>query len=244
MRSDLKVVVVTGSAGGIGQAITARLEERGHLVVGLDRSGCRPDSHDRQVDMADTEALLSVAHDLADGYEVGALVHNAAVQPIGAVGETPVSEWIEALRVNVLAADVLAGAFRHSMAAQNGSVVVVSSVHARATTGGITAYATTKAALEGWVRSAALDLGPDVRVNAIAPGAVDTAKLREGFDRWGPEVADGRRAILRERTALGRIADPLEIAEVVGFLLGAQSAFMTGSVLTIDGGASARLGSE
>jgi NAD(P)-dependent dehydrogenase (short-subunit alcohol dehydrogenase family) len=244
MRTDLKVVVVTGSAGGIGQAITTKLEQRGHLVIGLDRSGCRPDSHDRQVDMADTDALIAVARELADGYEVGALVHNAAVQPLGAVGETPVGAWIEALRVNVLAADVLAGAFRQSMAAQRGAVVAVSSVHARATTGGITAYATTKAALEGWVRSAALDLGPDVRVNAIAPGAVETAKLREGFDRWGPDLADGRRAVLRERTALGRIADPLEIAEVVGFLLGAQSAFMTGSVLTIDGGASARLGSE
>jgi NAD(P)-dependent dehydrogenase (short-subunit alcohol dehydrogenase family) len=244
VRSDLKVVVVTGSAGGIGQAITAKLEQRGHLVVGLDRSGCRPESHDRQIDMADTDALTSMAHELAGEYEIGALVHNAAVQPIGAVGETSVEDWIEALRVNVLAADVLAGAFRHSMAAQGGAVVVVSSVHARATTGGITAYATTKAALEGWVRSAALDLGPDVRVNAIAPGAVDTAKLREGFDRWGPGEADGRREILCERTALGRIADPSEIAEVVGFLLGAQSAFMTGSILTIDGGASARLGSE
>ena len=244
MTRESKVIVVTGSAGGIGQAITAKLEERGHRVIGLDRAGCRPESHDHQIDMADTEALLSLARDLAGGYDIGALVHNAAVQPLGAVGETPVAEWIEALRVNVLAADVLAGAFRESMATQSGSVVVVSSVHARATTGGITAYATTKAALEGWVRSAALDLGPEVRVNAIAPGAVDTAKLREGFDRWGPDIADGRRAVLRERTALGRIADPIEIAEVVQFLIGGQSAFMTGSVLTIDGGASARLGSE
>jgi NAD(P)-dependent dehydrogenase (short-subunit alcohol dehydrogenase family) len=241
---ESKVIVVTGSAGGIGQAITTKLEERGHRVIGLDRAGCRPESHDHQIDMADTDALLSLAYDLAGGYEIGALVHNAAVQPIGAVGETPVAEWIEALRVNVLAADVLAGAFRQSMAARNGSVVVVSSVHARATTGGITAYATTKAALEGWVRSAALDLGPEIRVNAIAPGAVDTAKLREGFDRWGSDIGDGRRAVLRERTALGRIADPSEIAEVVQFLIGGQSAFMTGSVLTIDGGASARLGSE
>ncbi len=181
-----------------------------------------PEFDDRQVDMADTDALLAVAQELAGERAIGALVHNAAVQPLGAVGETSVEDWIEALRVNVIAADLLAGAFRQSMAAQSGAVVVVSSVHARATTGGITAYATTKAALEGWVRSAALDLGPDVRVNAIAPGAVETAKLREGFDRWGPEIADGRRAVLRERTALGRIADPSEIAEVVGFLLGAQ----------------------
>jgi NAD(P)-dependent dehydrogenase (short-subunit alcohol dehydrogenase family) len=239
-----KVAVVTGSAGGIGQAITAKLEHRGHRVIGLDRSGCRPYTWDRQVDMADTGSLQSLADEIAAECEVEALIHNAAVQPIGAVGETSIADWIEALRVNVIAADVLAGTFRRSMAAHAGAVVVVSSVHARATTGGITAYATTKAALEGWVRSAALDLGPDVRVNAIAPGAVDTAKLREGFDRWGPDIAVERRQVLRERTALGRIAEPAEIAEVVDFLLGPQAAFMTGSVLTIDGGASARLGSE
>ncbi len=206
------------------------------LPPGFTRS---PDRHGRYRRVALASQMSSL-----DAYAIGALVHNAAVQPIGAVGETSVADWIEALRVNVLAADVLAGAFRQSMATQNGSVVVVSSVHARATTGGITAYATTKAALEGWVRSAALDLGPDVRVNAIAPGAVDTAKLREGFERWGPDLAEPRRAVLCERTALGRIAEPTEIAEVVGFLIGGQSAFMTGSVLTIDGGASARLGSE
>jgi NAD(P)-dependent dehydrogenase (short-subunit alcohol dehydrogenase family) len=238
------VTVVTGAAGGIGTAITSCLEERGRSVLGLDRSGRRPGTADEQMDLADTEALVALSDEITSRYNVTALVHNAAVQPLGGVGETSVADWIETLRVNVLAADVLAGSFRASLEEASGAIVIVSSVHARATSGGITAYATTKAALEGWVRSAALDLGPLVRVNAIAPGAVDTPKLREGFDRWGPDSADERRSVLRERTALGRIAAPSEIADVVNFLLGSESAFMTGSVLTIDGGASARLGSE
>jgi len=121
--------------------------------------------------------------------------------------------------------------------------VVISSVHGRATSGGVTAYATTKAALEGWVRSAAMDLGPGIRVNAVAPGAIDTAKLREGFARWG-ESAEARKAVLRERTALRRIGEPSDVAGAVSFLIGDDARFVTGAVLVVDGGATARLGSE
>jgi NAD(P)-dependent dehydrogenase (short-subunit alcohol dehydrogenase family) len=150
---------------------------------------------------------------------------------------------VDALRVNVIAVDALVTGTRKSLATNDGSVVVISSVHARATTGGLTAYATSKAALEGWVRSAALDLGPEIRVNAVAPGAIDTTKLREGFARWG-ESAEERKAILRERTALRRIGDPADVAAAVSFLIGDDARFITGAVLVVDGGATARLGSE
>ena len=238
------VVVVTGSAGGIGQAITDAIENGGQQVIGLDRAGIRPGTADRQIDLSDLTSLAVLAAELASEYAICGLVHNAAVQPIGGVGETSVAEWLEALKVNVLVVEVLTAAFRGRLAEVHGAVAVVSSVHARATTGGVTAYATTKAALEGWVRSAALDLGPGIRVNAIDPGAVDTPKLREGFERWGSDVARERQAILRDRTPLSRIATASEIADIVRFLIGPESAFMTGSVLTADGGATARLGSE
>jgi NAD(P)-dependent dehydrogenase (short-subunit alcohol dehydrogenase family) len=88
-----------------------------------------------------------------------------------------------------------------------------------------------------------MDLAPDIRVNAVAPGAIDTAKLREGFARWG-ESAEDRKAILRQRTALHRIGEPSEVAGAVSFLIGEDARFITGSVLVVDGGATARLGSE
>jgi NAD(P)-dependent dehydrogenase (short-subunit alcohol dehydrogenase family) len=163
---------------------------------------------------------------------------------VAGAGQTSLAEWTETLRVNVIAIDALVSGTRGSLASNDGSVVVVSSVHARATTGGLTAYATTKAALEGWVRSAALDLGPEIRVNAVAPGAIDTPKLREGFARWGDESAEERKAVLRERTALGRIGDPADVAGAVSFLIGDDARFVTGAVLIVDGGATARLGSE
>jgi NAD(P)-dependent dehydrogenase (short-subunit alcohol dehydrogenase family) len=166
------------------------------------------------------------------------------VQPLAGAGQTSATQWLDTLSVNLIAVDALLAGIRTNLAAHHGSVVVITSVHAHATTTGITAYAASKAALEGWVRAAALDLGPQIRVNAVAPGAINTAKLREGFARWGAESAENRMAVLRERTALRRIGEPGDVAGAVAFLIGNDASFVTGSVLTVDGGATARLGSE
>lgn len=237
-------IVVTGAAGGIGTALCERAREDGYTVVGIDRHPAPAADFGIQVDLRHSERLLDLGRQLARDYEIKAIVHNAAVQPIAEAGETPLTQWTDALRVNIIAIDALVFGTRKNLALNDGSVVVVSSVHGRATTGGVTAYATTKAALEGWVRSAALDLGPQIRVNAVAPGAIDTAKLREGFARWGDSSAEDRKAVLLERTALRRIGEPREVAGAVSFLISDDAGFVTGTVLVVDGGATARLGSE
>nr|ABP47235.1 short-chain dehydrogenase/reductase SDR [Mycolicibacterium gilvum PYR-GCK] len=239
-----KAVIVTGAAGGIGAALCERVRKDGYLAVGIDRSPAPAADADIRLDLSESEQLVDVGRELGEKYELKAVVHNAAAQPIAGAGDTPLADWVEALRVNVIAVDALMSGTRVNLAANDGSVIVISSAHARATTGGVTAYATTKAALEGWVRSAALDLGPGVRVNAVAPGAIDTAKLREGFARWGEESAEARKAILRQRTALRRIGEPSDVAGAVSFLIGDDARFITGTVLVVDGGATARLGSE
>ncbi len=236
-------VIVTGAAGGIGTALCERVRKDGYLAIGIDRNVAPAADTYLQVDLSESEHLVDLGRELARDYELKAVVHNGAVQPIARAGETPFGEWENALRVNVLAVDALISGTHENLAAHDGSVVVISSVHGRATTGGITAYATTKAALEGWVRSAAMDLGPDIRVNAVCPGAIDTAKLREGFARWG-ETAEERKEMLRQRTALRRIGEPSDVAGAVSFLIGEDARFITGSVLVVDGGAMARLGSE
>lgn len=239
-----KAIIVTGAAGGIGAALCERAQADGYVAIGIDRFSCSAATVSIELDMTLTEDLRQLGYRLAEEYDLKAIVHNAAMQPLAGAGETTLDEWFEALRVNVVAVDALVSGTRPSLSRTDGSVIVIGSVHGRATTGGITAYATTKAALEGWVRSAALDLGPHIRVNAVAPGAIDTAKLREGFARWGETEADARKAVLRERTALGRIGDPEEIAGAVAFLIGDDARFITGITLLVDGGASARLGSE
>lgn len=240
-----QAVVVTGAAGGIGAALCRRMRNDGYLTIGIDTEPASAADIDLRVDLRDLDQLSTLGRELAKDYKLKAIVHNAAVQPIGRAGETPAAQWLDTLRINVIAVDALVLGMRANLAAHDGSVVVISSVHAHATTGGLTAYATSKAALEGWVRSAALDLGPEIRVNAVAPGAIDTAKLREGFSRWGDEsVVEQRKAVLCERTALGRIGQPAEVAGAVAFLIGDEARFISGIVLVVDGGALARLGSE
>ncbi len=237
-------VVITGAAGGIGAALCQRMRKDGYITIGIDREKAVDADVVLRVDLRDSDQLVGLGCELAKDYRLKALVHSAAMQPIAGTGETPVAEWLDTLRVNVVAMDALVSGTRSSLADHGGSVIVISSVHARATSGGMAAYATSKAALEGWLRSAALDLGPDIRVNAVAPGAIDTAKLREGFARWGGESAEQRRVILRGRTPLGRIGEPSDVAGTVSFLIGDDARFVTGTVLVVDGGATARLGSE
>jgi len=239
-----QVVIITGSAGGIGASLCARMSADGYTTVGIDRFPSPSADISIELDMTESEKLRELGAVLASKHRIKAIIHNAAMQPLAGAGDTSVDDWFDALRVNVIGADALAAGTRESLAQADGSIIVIGSVHGRATSGGITAYATTKAALEGWVRSAALDLGPHIRVNAIAPGAINTAKLREGFARWGDTQAEERKAILRQRTALGRIGEPEEVAAAASFLIGDDARFITGTTLLVDGGASARLGSE
>lgn len=238
-----RAALVTGAAGGIGAAICERLRTDGFTVIGLDQLPSTAADLSVEVDLSDLSALALVGRQLCDEHAVGAVVHNAAVQHLGGVGEVPAELWLDSFRVNVLAVDVLVGAARAGLDAASGSVVVIGSVHGRATTQGIAPYAATKAALEGWVRAAALDLGPRVRVNAVIPGAIDTPKLREGFARWGEGGAE-RRAVLEQRTPLGRVGGAAEVASAVSFLLSDDAGFATGACFVLDGGATTRLGSE
>lgn len=238
-----RAVIITGAAGGIGAALCERMRQDGYIAIGIDRNPSPAADKQLQVDLRKSDELIELGRELAREYQIKAVIHNGAVQPIGKAGETSLTDWFDALRVNVIAVDALVSGTCENLAGNDGSVVVISSVHARATSGGVTAYATTKAALEGWVRSAAMDLAPEIRVNGVAPGAIDTAKLREGFARWGAS-AEERKAVLRQRTALHRIGEPSEVAGAVSFLIGDDARFITGAVLVVDGGATARLGSE
>lgn len=161
-----RTTVVTGAAGGSGSELSRRLRREGGHVIGLDVTTADEADDAFTVDLADGDALAECAAALGREYAVTSLIHCATIQPLGGAGDTSPRAWLETVQVNVVAADVLVGALRKSLVEHHGSVVVISSVHGRATTPGIAAYATTKAALEGWVRAAALDLAPDVRVNA------------------------------------------------------------------------------
>lgn len=232
-----RVAVVTGAARGIGLATSDLLEQEGWEVVRLDRE---PIDAPRalQVDLADAPATIEA---LSGIERVDGLVNNAALQLNKPLLETTIAEWDAVAAVNVRAAFVCMKALHPRLTEAKGAVVNISSVHARATSPSIAAYATSKGALSALTRAAAIELAPlGVRVNAILPGAIDTSALTSGFSRQ----PDAERNLI-ERTPLGRIGEPREIAQMVSFLLDRErSGFATGQEFVVDGGALARLASE
>ncbi|HVM20125.1 MAG TPA: SDR family oxidoreductase [Egibacteraceae bacterium] len=240
--------VVTGSSGGIGAAVCRYLTDSGWTVTGLDVAD-PPGGGWRHVPCdlgVSGQAAAGAAAARESSGPVTAIVHCAAVQALGGAGAISGDDWRQTLQVNVVALDELVGACRDDLVAHRGAVVAISSVHAKATTRGIAAYATSKAALNGWVRAAALDLAPHVRVNAIQPGAVRTGMLLDGLARRPDEGSpDQALEALAARTPLGAVAEPADIAAAVGALLDpAVTRFMTGVTLPADGGALIHLSTE
>ena len=253
-----RVVLVTGAAGGIGQAMVRCFAARGWRVVGWDKAP-RPadfpsEARYRRVDLADPAAIAAAADALRAAFpKLHALVNNAALQVAKPLLETTLAEWDAVHAVNLRAAFLVSKALFPALraAAESGegaAVVHVSSVHAIATSANIAAYAASKGGLLALTRAMAIEWAPyGIRVNALLPGAVDTPMLRAGLARGHLHggAVEAQLAELARRTANGRVGQPAEIAAAVYFLAdGSQSSFMTGQPLVVDGGATARLSTE
>ena len=251
---DRKSVLVTGAAGGIGRATVDLFSEFGWLVIGVDRSaygdGFPNSGLFIQADISepeDLEEIFSRAQNFSQ--RLDALINNAAVQIAKPLLETSVEEW-DAVMVSNLRAVFLAMklAFPLFKAAGGGAIVNVSSVHAVATSANIATYAASKGGMLALTRAMAIEFAPaGIRVNAILPGAVDTPMLHAGLSRGhaGEGSLPERLENLANKTVIGRIGKPEEIAHAIYFLADeTQSSFMTGQALIVDGGATARLSTE
>jgi NAD(P)-dependent dehydrogenase (short-subunit alcohol dehydrogenase family) len=242
------VALVTGAARGIGRAVTAELSRRGWSVVAVDRDDARVPGAERSIaiDLAQADAGGCVLRRFLETHRrLDALINNAAEQLVAPLMETSLEDWNRIFACNVSAPFQMTQAFAPLLKAQRGAIVNVVSVHALATSPQMSAYAASKGALLSWTRSAALELAPEVRVNAVLPGATDTPMLRDSVKRSQTHLPEAAMDRLRASHPLGRVAEPSEIARVVRFLADAEdSAFVTGQALVVDGGALARLSTE
>jgi NAD(P)-dependent dehydrogenase (short-subunit alcohol dehydrogenase family) len=239
-----RIVVITGVARGIGAATAGVFSDAGWTVIGIDRHEPAPEirlDDFRTADLADASATADAFRSLDPNANLRALVNNAAVQVEKGLLETTVEEWDVVMATN-LRAPFLAIQAAHRFMGAGAAVVNVASVHAYATSYGLAAYAASKGGLVALTRAAALELMKDgIRVNAIVPGAVDTAMLHAGFGR--AETSDVERLV--SRTPAGRLATPREIGEAILFLCDERrSAFVVGQTLIVDGGALANLSTE
>jgi 2-deoxy-D-gluconate 3-dehydrogenase len=234
--------LVTGGAKGIGAAIALRLAEAGArvTVADMDPSGAAPEGAAGYVvcDVSDGQQLSSAVQEAAEGESLEILVNNAGIYPttgpIDAVTDAFVSRMLE---VNVRA-QYSAARDAARMMVGGGSIVNLASIAGIRGGANISAYSASKAAVMGLTRAFANELGPrGIRVNAIAPGIIDTPGVQEQMAPLKAGGLDIEKAIASN--PLGVAGRPDHIARAALFLCSDLAAFITGHVLVVDGGSTA-----
>jgi NAD(P)-dependent dehydrogenase (short-subunit alcohol dehydrogenase family) len=226
-----KVAIVTGAVLGIGRACAEVFEREGATAFGVD---VQPGAS-YQADIASWEQVqAAVAECVRLHGRVDVLVNNAGIQTYGGPVDTTEAIWDRTMDVNLKGQWLMAKAAIPFMYGR-GAIVNVSSVQGLASQKNVLAYSTSKHALIGLTRSMAVDLAASgVRVNCVCPGAVDTPLIHAQYSMVD-DIQKFRESLARAHP-IGRMADPREIAEVITFLASDRASFMTGSIVTVDGG--------
>jgi len=244
----MRNVVVTGGSRGLGLGIVRRLCAEGYHAVAVARQmndglAAVMEQAERQhpgsihfisFDLANIEGIPDLVKKLHKDFgPFYGLVNNAALSSDGALALMHNSQIEQLIRVNTLSPIVLTKyVVRHMMADGGGRVVNVASILGFTGYSGLSVYGATKASMIGFTRSLAREVGRlGVNVNAVAPGFMDT-DMTQGLD-------GERRDKVAHRSALRRFPDVDDVADAVEFLLGAKAKNITGTVLTVDAGATA-----
>jgi len=250
-RLNKKTAIITGSTRGIGRGIAEYFAEEGAIVVISGRSEEEGSDTVQTIKEKGGEALF-IAADVsrqsdneklyqASKEYVGTpdiIVANAGILGLGSLADIPADEWHRTFEVNIHSLFYLLRVAIPEMKANGGgSIIVTGSLASRKGFPNHAAYCATKGAVESLVRQAAVDAAPEVRINMIAPGAIDTKLYRSSAVAFpNPDT------ILDEVPAtipMQRTGTPLDVAKAALFLASIESEWITGTVLTVDGGASA-----
>lgn len=252
MNLNGKIVVLTGTTGGIGTVTARTYCENGAIVIGTDldaEAGAKleaeltADGYNFSFisgDITQASTARNIAQIASDRHgRVDVLHNNAGVFVTNSVQETTDEQWDLVLNVSLRGTFLMTRELAPLMP-RGGSIINMGSTLGLVGAAGRAAYCAAKGAIINFTRASALDLAPNVRVNAICPGAVDTAMPRSILAAMTEQDAQDYWTHLEQAHPLGRVARAEEIASVALFLASDASSFITGTALPVDGGFTAK----
>jgi NAD(P)-dependent dehydrogenase (short-subunit alcohol dehydrogenase family) len=243
-----KFAVITGSSGGIGSALVDAFLSDNYSVFGIDATDSGRNSVgfvEINTDLCEftknenyrEQILNQIKNHLPERLDDFVLLNNAAVQILNPVSKLNWSDWDKTLTVNAVAPFFLVQGFLEQLIKTHGHVINISSIHSRLTKENFSCYASSKAALEALTRSLALELSVNgISVNAIAPAAIATQMLKDGFAESPEKLKE-----LESYHPAGMIGSPEELAAFVKSVAEQRGGFLTGSVLEFNGGIAGKL---
>jgi len=238
-----KVVIITGSDGGIGKALVSEYKEKGFYTIGIDKEESKYADINIVCDLADLvnnketeKRLYRQIVEALQGKELKVLINNAAVQILDNIEHIKLTDFKKTLDINLTAPFLLSKLFFQQLKNTRGSIINIGSIHAKQTKPKFIAYAASKAALRGLTQAMAIDFGEHVRVNIIQPAAISTEMLIDGFKN-NPEGLKQ----LESYHPSGFIGAPEDIAKFAFILSKDESRFINGASVDIDGAIGVRL---
>lgn len=242
MKLQGKIALITGGADGIGLSMAQRFVEEGAEVFVLDlkipsiiQSNIQYASINFRVcNVADETSIRQVLDSISALRPIDILINNAGINPAPAsITQTAPSEWQNIIRNNLDSVYLVSRAAIPHMTS-GGAIVNISSILGLVGARSCAAYAASKGAILALTRSMAVDYAPDIRVNCICPGPVETAMFEEYLTRCSNQDAERERII--QSLPLKRLGKPCDVANAALFLASGESAWITGATLVVDGG--------
>jgi|SRR5271155_3598070 2-keto-3-deoxy-L-fuconate dehydrogenase len=240
-RLDNKRALVTGGASGIGEATCRELARAGARVFVADihfesAEQLAKELPNAQAILLDVTSQDSIHAAAAHIGQLEILVNNAGIGHVGNIVNTDPADFDRLFEVNVRSVYLVTRAFLPQLLASHGSIVIIGSVAGLVGIKQRFAYCSSKGAVVAMTRQLAVEYAKELRVNCVCPGTVETPFVEDYLEKYHAHEKEKVRTQLKARQPMGRLGTAEEVASLVRYLCSAEADFMTGSIVSIDGG--------